>query len=92
MQKPQRNRVIIIVVSLFMAFVLSAFNVIRKETVVFHSADSLQITADEYIIAKENPYILLFHEQGSSRGEFESIAERLCKMDYNCLAVDLGHS
>ena len=89
MQKPQRNSVVIIVVSLFMAFVLSAFNVVRKETVVFHSADSLQITADEYIIAKENPYILLFHEQGSSRGEFESIAQRLCKMDYNCLAVDM---
>jgi len=53
------------------------------------AADSLEITADEYIIAPDNPYILLFHEQGSSRGEFHTIARRLCKLDYNCLAVDL---
>jgi len=58
-------------------------------TVTFASADSLSITADEYIIATDNPYILLFHEQESSRGEFYTIAKRLSKMDYNCLAVDL---
>lgn len=80
-------------------FIISAFlvlsqsfrssNVIRKYTVTYPASDSLEITADEYIISNENPYILLFHEQESSRGEFRTIARRLCKMDYNCLAVDL---
>ena len=89
MPKLQRNSVVVAVAFLFLAFVLSAFNVIKKETVTFTSADGLQITADEYIIEKDNPYILLFHEQGSSRGEFQTIARKLCKMDYNCLAVDM---
>ncbi len=67
----------------------SSFNVVRKRTVTFESKDGLPLTADEYIIAASLPYIVLFHEQESSRGEFENIARRLCKMDYNCLAVDL---
>lgn len=69
--------------------VFSSFNVIRKNTITFTSADNLEVTADHYIIANNLPYILLFHEQESSRGEFQVIAHRLCKMDYNCLAVDL---
>ena len=38
---------------------------------------------------ENNPYILLFHQQQSSRGEYYTIARKLCKMDYNCLAVDI---
>jgi len=72
-----------------LSIVLSSFNVINMNTITFPSADGLLITADEYIIAKDNPFILLFHEQESSRGEFYTIARRLSKMDYNCLAVDL---
>ncbi len=89
LQKPLQNRIAFTGLSLVLAIVLSAFNVIRKETVTFTSPDGLRITADEYIITKGNPYILLFHEQGSSRGEYGEIARRLCKMDYNCLAVDI---
>jgi pimeloyl-ACP methyl ester carboxylesterase len=68
---------------------LSSFNAIRVKTITFTSADSLVITADEYTVSNEHPYVVLFHEQGSSRGEFQSVARRLCKMDYNCLAVDI---
>lgn len=61
----------------------------QKSTITFQSADSLEITADLYLLADSLPYLLLFHEQGSSRGEFESLAERFQKMDYNCMAVDI---
>ena len=61
----------------------------QKEVVTFESADSLVITADLYLLSDTLPYIILLHEQGSSRGEFESLAERFQKMDYNCLAVDI---
>jgi len=74
---------------LFLTFVFSSFSSVRVKTVTFTSSDGLEITADEYIIDPLNPYVLLFHEQGSSRGEFNTIARRLCKLDYNCLAVDL---
>ena len=67
----------------------TAFSLFQVRTVTFNAADGLEITADEYFISEEFPYILLFHEQESSRGEFNTIARRLGRMDYNCLAVDL---
>lgn len=47
------------------------------------------ITADHYFSNKSLPYIILLHQELSSRGEFDSIAERIVKTGYNCLAVDL---
>ncbi len=61
----------------------------QKTVVSFQSSDSLDLTADLYFLADTLPYLILLHEQGSSRGEFESLAERFQKMDYNCLAVDI---
>jgi len=60
-----------------------------KQTVYFHSSDSLLITADDYVEAPELPYVILLHDQGSSRGEFSEIVNRFQKMNFNCLAVDL---
>jgi len=60
-----------------------------KEKVTFNSVDGLMITADHYLANPEYPYILLFHQAGSSRGEYQEIAEKLVKLRYNCLAVDL---
>ena len=74
---------------LFFLIVFSSFNTVRVKTVTFFASDSLEITADEYLIGLDKPYVLLFHEQGSSRGEFSTIARRINKLDYNCLAVDL---
>jgi pimeloyl-ACP methyl ester carboxylesterase len=74
---------------LFLTFVFSSFSAIRVKTITFTAVDGLEVTADEYIVDPFKPYILLFHEQGSSRGEFSTIARRLNKLEYNCLAVDL---
>lgn len=74
---------------LALSLVFSSSNVIRVRTITFTAADGLEVTADEYLVDSEKPYILLFHEQGSSRGEFKDIARRFCKLEYNCLAVDL---
>ncbi|MGC9341368.1 MAG: hypothetical protein ACP5E3_01565 [Bacteroidales bacterium] len=63
--------------------------IIRKSLIEFYSSDSLLISADHYFSSRENPYIILFHREGSSRGEFEAIAERFVKMRFNCLAVDM---
>lgn len=60
-----------------------------QEEITFLSADSLELTANLYFQADTLPYIVLLHEQGSSRGEFTSLAKRFQKMDYNCLAVDI---
>lgn len=73
----------------FISTPVSEAQVVRKTKVEFLSSDSLVITADHYYSRKDNPYILLFHTEQSSRGEFDELAERFVKMQYNCLAVDL---
>jgi len=69
-------------------FCLSILSFSQKK-VSFQAADGLEITADLYELNETNPYVLLFHQNGSSRGEFHEIAGRLTKFGYNCLAVDL---
>ena len=83
------KRFLFALIILLFAQGMMSFDVIRKSTVTFSSTDGLLITADRYLTDPENPYIILFHQQNSSRGEFMNIARRLCKLDYNCLAVDL---
>jgi len=63
--------------------------IIRKSQVSFKASDGLLVTADLYLSKKSNPYIILFHQEKSSRGEFDSITSRFIKMNYNCMAVDL---
>ncbi len=67
----------------------TSFAQVGKTTVTFYSSDSLLITADEYNTSDTLPYLLLFHEQGSSRGEFNEIIDRFQKMNFNCLTVDV---
>lgn len=60
-----------------------------QREVQFPAADGLQVTADVYYKATGLPYIVLCHQQGSSRGEYREIAKKLMNLGYNCLAVDL---
>jgi len=76
-------------VSLLMA--TASFAAAEPETITFKSADDLLITADRYTPHTSNstPLIVLFHQAGSSRGEYSEIAPRLNKLGFNCIAVDL---
>lgn len=59
------------------------------KTIKLKGNKGLVITADLYETGnKKAPFILLFHQAGSSRGEYRKIAPELVKMGYNCLAVD----
>ncbi len=57
----------------------------------FKSADGLLISADRYTPhpSDTTPLIVLFHQAGSSRGEYNEIAPRLNQLGFNCIAVDL---
>ena len=70
------------------AFLFAAASV-SKQKITFEASDGLKITADLYIAQEEYPYIILFHQEGSSRGEYNETALKLTKLNYNCLAVDL---
>jgi len=79
-------------VSLLMA--TASFASAEPETITFKSVDDLLITADRYTPHTSNstPLIVLFHQAGSSRGEYSEIAPRLNKLGFNCIAVDLTAS
>lgn len=62
---------------------------VTKEKITFEADDGLEITADLYITQEDLPYIILCHQEGSSRGEYNETAYKLTKLNYNCLAVDL---
>ena len=59
--------------------------------ITFSSADGLLISADRYTPhpSDTTPLIMLFHQAGSSRGEYNEIAPRLNQLGFNCIAVDL---
>lgn len=82
-----KTRLIISIILFWSGFILVAQP--QRSTVSFFSSDSLLITADEFITADSFSYLILIHEQGSSRGEFIEIVDRFQKMNYNCLAVDV---
>ncbi|MGI9383671.1 MAG: alpha/beta hydrolase [Methyloligellaceae bacterium] len=59
------------------------------EPVKFTAEDGLEITGDVYRpTAPSNAVIVLFHQAGSSRGEYREIAPRLARKGYVALAVD----
>jgi len=61
------------------------------QEITFPSTDNLLLTADSYAPHASNtaPVIVLFHQAGSSRGEYDDIAPKLNQLGFNCIAVDL---
>ena len=59
------------------------------EKVSFAASDKVKVFADYYSAgSKTKPLILLFHQAGSNRAEYEAIAPKLVALGYNALAVD----
>jgi pimeloyl-ACP methyl ester carboxylesterase len=61
----------------------------QKEKITFLTYDSLEVTADIYLADDEYPFLILLHQEGSSRGEYNETALKFNKLNFNCLAVDL---
>lgn len=69
-------------------FALSSNSVHSQQKITFTAKDGLVITADLYFGSTQNPYIILLHQAGYSRGEYKEIAPKLVNLGYNCLALD----
>jgi len=63
-------------------------NSTAQQKVTFETKDGLTVTADLYVSSTQNPYIILLHQAGYSRGEYREIAPKLVNLGYNCLAID----
>ena len=61
----------------------------KPKAVQFRAADGVVIYGSYY--SNGDPYrplVLLFHQAGSNRGEYATIAPRLVDAGFNCLAID----
>jgi len=59
------------------------------ETITFAARDGLRISADRYTpLAPDAPLIVLFHQAGFSRGEYQQIAPKLNQLGFNAIAID----
>jgi dienelactone hydrolase len=76
-------------VALFLILFSYCLGALSQEKVSFTAEDGLKVTADLYLDDYLKPFILLFHQAESSRGEYADIAPKLQKLGYNCLSVDL---
>ncbi len=77
------------VLLLITAFTTNLFAAADPQRIEFKSTDGLLITADRYTPHKADaPLIVLFHQAGSSRGEYSEIAPRLNQLGFNCIAID----
>jgi dienelactone hydrolase len=73
----------------FLFFSLNA-NADDRTEIEFPSDDGLIVTADLYQAhgTPGTPFIVLFHQAGSSRGEYRTIAPRLNELGFNAMAID----
>jgi len=85
-----KKRLHFIVVSLVLFSCINEYAASQSiNTITFKANDGLEITADTYIQNPiENPFIILFHQAGWSRGSYKEIAPKLNKMGFNCIAID----
>jgi dienelactone hydrolase len=61
----------------------------KPKTITFKSKDNLTVTGELYQTNNAKlPYIILYHQAYSSRGEYVEIAPKLNKLGFNCLAID----
>lgn len=67
---------------------LSAVHAQRPQAVAFEAADGVKIFGTLYLAQKARPIILLFHQAGANRGEYEDVAPGLVGLGFNALAID----
>jgi dienelactone hydrolase len=61
---------------------------IGAEPVLLTASDSVKVYGSVYRAAKPKALILLFHQAGSSKDEYATIAPRLAQAGYSALAID----
>lgn len=75
---------------ILIAAIVFSLSATAQKQITFPSNDTVSIVADLYVAHDTSaPFIILFHQAGYSRGEYQEIAPKLNEMGFNCLAVDL---
>ena len=77
-----------IIFSVCALLVFNATILKAQKKITFTAADGLTITANLYLVNDTMPYIVLCHQAGYSRGEYNETAPKFSRFGYNCIAVD----
>src|SRR4249919_805351 len=62
--------------------------VVAAEPIQLTAADGVKVYGSLYRAAEPKALILLFHQAGSSKDEYATIAPRLVEAEYSALAID----
>ncbi|MEO6884143.1 MAG: dienelactone hydrolase family protein [Bacteroidia bacterium] len=73
----------------FIATLFVSTTTMGQRKITFLSTDNLIVTADLYLVNDTLPYMVLCHQAGYSRGEYQETAKKFSRLGYNCIAVDL---
>ncbi|SMD31942.1 Alpha/beta hydrolase family protein [Reichenbachiella faecimaris] len=77
-------RVLFLIFSLLISFYVEAY-----ETIKIKASDGVEVTVDLHISHPDTvPFVVLFHQAGWSRGEYQEIAPMLNQLGFNCMTVD----
>ncbi|MEO9802144.1 MAG: alpha/beta hydrolase [Reichenbachiella sp.] len=89
-QSDQKTTTINTVKRILLLFsILIGFNASALETIKIKAADGVEVTVDLHITHPDTvPFIILYHQAGWSRGEYQEIAPTLNQLGFNCMAVD----
>jgi dienelactone hydrolase len=60
-----------------------------QKKIEFPSKDGLVITANLFMVSDSLPYMILCHQAGASRAEYNETATKFTKFMYNVLAIDM---
>jgi pimeloyl-ACP methyl ester carboxylesterase len=60
----------------------------KQEKLYINSKDSIVITANNYFISDSAPVIILCHQAGYNKLEYQTIAPKLNSFGFNCIAID----
>jgi dienelactone hydrolase len=74
---------------LVVAILFIALPMQGQKKIEFPSKDGIVISATLYTLQDTLPYMILCHQAGYSRGEYDETARKFMKFQYNCLAIDL---
>jgi alpha-beta hydrolase superfamily lysophospholipase len=77
----------ILLITLFWSYAKAQSDALFK-TVEFPSLDGLTISANTYFMESEKPTILLCHQAGYNKAEYEDVAVELNKLGFSVMAID----
>lgn len=93
MPRRSPNRLMAAVLGLVLAcVVLASSAVAAPKPLQLTASDDVELRADLYALGDDDgrnaPFVLLFHQARSNRGEYATIAPRLNELGFNALAID----